>query len=142
MEASNRKRDSGPYAAQIPCQGSGITGTTSIEAGTSLKAPFHVKVAIAIPCAGIAGTIVPEAAMISFLVLRTITTTCTFVSFVTLVFRSVASMRGISAEPLCIVFETVGIVRGSVVMMNQSGKAGSIVRKAFTAVCFPDTMPG
>ena len=60
----------------------------------------------------------------------------------TLAFTSVVSIRGVSIEPICVVFETVGMIRGSAAMVTQSGEAGSIVRKALATVCLPDTMAG
>ena len=106
------------------------------------NALFQVKVAVAELCADTVGTIVCDAAMMSLCTLRTSTSTCTFVSVEELPLERIAWIRGASVEPPCVVFDTVGMIRESVAIRNQTGEDESIARNAFTTVCLPDTMPG
>src|SRR3989344_5187875 len=94
-----------------------MIGTTSMDAGERVNAVFQVNVAVACPCAGIKGTMVFDAAMMSLFSLRTKTTTCTLVRTVTLGFVRVASTRGSSEVPPCVMLDKqlVGAVESNVV---------------------------
>src|SRR3989344_3382444 len=96
-----------------------MTGTTSIAAGVSGKALFQVKVAVAFPCAGMEGTTVADAAMISPFLSRTKTMVRTFANGAVVGFESIASTRGALTAPLCVVFDTVGTLRSAAAMRNH-----------------------
>ena len=102
---------------------------------------FQVKVAVAVLWAPRSGITVPYAAITFARASRTSTTTCTFFSVETLLFTSVASTRGIVTEPPCIVLDTPGTMRGSLVIVNHLIEDASISRKAFVTTCAPDAMP-